>query len=64
MKHSAPKIPSFDALLAAIGVAASVADLAGLRQIARTYFTGNQREELEAAAERREAHLPNGDLTR
>jgi hypothetical protein len=64
MKPPAPKIPSFDTLLAAIGVAASVADLAALRKIARTYFTGNQREELETAAERREAELPNGDLTR
>jgi hypothetical protein len=28
---------------------------------ARTYFMGNQREQLEAAAAQREKELPNGD---
>ena len=56
-----PKIPTFDVLLAAIEVAASAADLAALLQTARTYFTGSQREQLEAAAELRRSRLPNGD---
>jgi hypothetical protein len=61
MRRPPPKIPSFDALLAAIATAASAADLALLRDAARTYFMGTQREQLEAAIELRESELPNGD---
>ena len=64
MTRPLPKVPSFDTLLAAIEAAPSMADLAALRETARTYFTGTQREQLEAAADHREARLPNGDLTR
>ena len=56
-----PKIPSFDALLAAIAIAPSAADLAALLQVAQTYFMGSQREELEAAVARRQSQLPDGD---
>jgi hypothetical protein len=56
-----PRIPTFDALLAAIAVAPSAADLAALLVTARTYFMGNQREQLEAAGEQREKELPDGD---
>ena len=56
-----PNIPSFDTLLAAIAIAPSAADLAKLVTVARTYFMGTQREELEAAAARRQTELPDGD---
>ena len=56
-----PKIPTFDALLAAIKVAPSAADLAALLVPAQTYFAGNQREELVAAVAKRETELPNGE---
>jgi hypothetical protein len=55
-----PKIPTYDALWAAIAAAPSSADLAPLLLTARTYFTGTQREELEAAASARERELPDG----
>ena len=56
-----PKIPTFEALIAAIAVAPSAAVLSALEVTARTYFAGTQREELEAAVAKREAELPNGD---
>ena len=55
------RIPSFDTLLAAIAIAPSAADLAQLLNVARTYFTGTQREQLEAAATHRQVQLPDGD---
>ena len=64
MSRKPTNVPSFDALLAAIEAAPSAADLAALRETARTYFMGTQREQLEAAADHREEHLPNGDPTR
>jgi hypothetical protein len=57
----AKKPPTFDQLLALINTAPSVADLAALLVTARTYFMGNQREQLEAAIAKRESELPNGE---
>ena len=51
-------MPTFDALLAAIGAATTAAALAPLLQTATTYFTGNQRDALEAAIKARQAGLP------
>jgi hypothetical protein len=41
MTRSKPKPPTFDVLLAAIGVAPSAADLTLLVETARTYFGGH-----------------------
>ena len=60
MKHR-PKVPSYDALLAEIIVATSAATLAPMLQAATTYFSGNQREALEAAVEQRRGDLPDGE---
>ena len=56
-----PKTPTFNARLGAIQVDPSAADLARLVVTVRPYFTGMQREDLEAAAAKREGELPNGD---
>ena len=63
MKHP-PKPPTYEALLAAIGAANSAAVLAPLLQTATTYFTGNQRQELEQAIEQRRRELPDGEELR
>lgn len=54
------KPPTFEALLAAIAIAPSAADLALLLDESRAYFTGTQREALEQAVARRQAELPDG----
>jgi hypothetical protein len=54
-------VPTFEVLLDAITIAPTAADLALLLQTASTYFMGNQREQLEAAAAQRETELPPGD---
>ena len=56
-----PKLPSFDTLLAAIKVSPSLGDLERLRETACTYFTGSQREQLEAAVAERETQLPGSE---
>ena len=59
MKHC-PKPPTYDAVLAAIGAATSAAVLAEVRA-ATAFFTGNQREALEAAIEERRRALHDGE---
>jgi hypothetical protein len=56
-----PKIPTFDARLGAIQAAPSAPDLALLFVTVRPCFTVTQREDLEAAAAKREGALPNGE---
>ena len=55
-----PKIPTFDPMAGAIQATPSAADVARLVVTVRPYFTGTQREDLEAAAAKREGELPNG----
>jgi hypothetical protein len=47
-----------DDILEAITVAGSAADLGALLTLAQTYFAGTQREQLEAAAAKRQGELP------
>ncbi|HUQ82440.1 MAG TPA: hypothetical protein VM076_14930 [Gemmatimonadaceae bacterium] len=61
MRKPQPKPPTYEALLAAIGAATSAAVLAPLLQTATTYFTGTQREALEAAIMQRRRELPDGE---
>jgi hypothetical protein len=56
-----PTPPTYESLLGAIAVAPSAADLALLRETARTYFMGTQREALEAAAAKRDGELPDSE---
>lgn len=59
MKQKGP--PSFDAMLGMIRVANSAGALAGLLQTVTTYFSGSQREALEAAVAERRRALPDGE---
>jgi len=52
-----PKPPSFDALLALVTAAPAAADLAAPLATIQTYFSGSQREQLEAAVAKRQAEL-------
>ena len=59
-----PETPTFDARLGAIQVDPSAADLGRLVATVRRYFTGTRRDDLEAAAAKREDELPNGEAVR
>ena len=52
--------PTFDTMLQMISAATSAAALAPLLQTVTTYFSGNQREALEAAVTERQRDLPDG----
>ena len=55
-----PHPPTFDTMLEMIGAATTAAALAALLQTITTYFSGNQREALEAAIMERQSQLPDG----
>jgi hypothetical protein len=52
--------PTFDTMLEMIGAATTAAALSALLQTITTYFSGNQREALEAAVMDRQRQLPDG----